>query len=431
MMLGLPDVTDEDAYYSERQARLRASEYDWERLKEVTVLIVGVGAVGGEVLKHLGHLAVGRVIVLDAGKVSRTNFSRSVVFSTLGPAAEGRSKVEVAEAAMRLWSPRVEMTPLHRRVEETGLGPFLEADLVFNCVDTIAARIHVQIQAARASVPVVEGGMVPGDLARLQVSAADSMAGPCGSICRSATMQRMARDEILPAAYYAHFGCTAERVVTQELTGVPSLSMTASVVAAQMSVLGLRLTRSRAAGVEEKYGSVIDMALRASGEQLFRQEEWDRCSDCIIDKARAHGVQAQKARSLPVRHMDGTLETKTLDDVLREGAAALNVPETHALVWVDEGFTTSYRCNACNQEGTAARLGRRLREHGCARNGMLYSERANDVIYSRSLPAAVVERVKATPLAEVGFRPCSGWIVAERANDGTSSARAVRVVVGR
>src|SRR5688572_22596108 len=83
----------------DRFDRLRRIEWwDQGRLSRARVLVIGLGALGNEILKHLALLGVGHVFIVDFDTVERSNLSRSVLFRD---GDVGRTKVETAARAAR------------------------------------------------------------------------------------------------------------------------------------------------------------------------------------------------------------------------------------------------------------------------------------------------------------------------------------------
>jgi len=67
------------------------------RLKDASVLVVGVGGLGAPVSLYLAAAGVGKIGLLDFDEVDETNLQRQVIFSTPDV---GRKKVEVARAVV-------------------------------------------------------------------------------------------------------------------------------------------------------------------------------------------------------------------------------------------------------------------------------------------------------------------------------------------
>jgi molybdopterin/thiamine biosynthesis adenylyltransferase len=141
-----------------RFARLEAiAWWDRDRVAEARVLVVGAGALGNEVLKNLGLMGVGRLVVLDRDRVELSNLSRSVLFRQ---SDAGRPKAECAARALRELSPEVKVQALVGDVTaDVGLGFFRWADAVVGALDNREARVFVNAACARVGRPWVDGGI--------------------------------------------------------------------------------------------------------------------------------------------------------------------------------------------------------------------------------------------------------------------------------
>ncbi|MFQ5422024.1 MAG: ThiF family adenylyltransferase, partial [Anaerolineae bacterium] len=58
------------------------SWWQQEIVRDATVLIVGAGALGNEVLKNLALMGIGHLIIADFDTIEDSNLSRSVLFRT-------------------------------------------------------------------------------------------------------------------------------------------------------------------------------------------------------------------------------------------------------------------------------------------------------------------------------------------------------------
>lgn len=142
----------------DRYESLRQMEgWDQTALQQMTVLVAGVGALGNEVAKNLALVGVGRIILVDFDRVAISNLSRSVLFRECD---QGQPKAIVAAQALRAINPDVSVIGWQADVtREIGLGVFRRMDIIFGCVDSIAARYHLNRRCWRAGVPWVEGGI--------------------------------------------------------------------------------------------------------------------------------------------------------------------------------------------------------------------------------------------------------------------------------
>lgn len=135
------------------------SPFSQDRVGDARVMVVGCGALGNEVLKHLALLGVGHITVVDFDRVEPDNLSRSVLFS-VDDAREGRYKVDVVADRLRRLSPATEVQPICGDIAyDVGLGLIRTMDVLIGCVDNRWARYCINRHAMRAGVPWVDGGI--------------------------------------------------------------------------------------------------------------------------------------------------------------------------------------------------------------------------------------------------------------------------------
>ena len=135
----------------------RARLIDWMDMDSVLgsrCLVVGAGALGNEVVKNLALAGVGGLTLLDMDHVEISNLNRCVFFREW---EEGRPKAEVVADRSSDLSP-TEVEPVVSRVEDLPESAWSEYDLVFGCLDNIAARLHANGHAYQAGVPYIDGG---------------------------------------------------------------------------------------------------------------------------------------------------------------------------------------------------------------------------------------------------------------------------------
>ncbi len=159
----------------DRFARFRLiGWWDQERLARAKVLLIGVGALGNEVLKNLALLGVGNVFAVDLDRVEDSNLSRSVLFRVED---RGRPKVEAAAERARDIYPGIKVRPFHGNVVyDLGLGVFRWADVIVGGLDNREARVAINAAAARAGKVWIDGAIERLDgVARVF----DPATGPC------------------------------------------------------------------------------------------------------------------------------------------------------------------------------------------------------------------------------------------------------------
>jgi adenylyltransferase/sulfurtransferase len=203
----------------DRYATLRRIPWwDQERLRRARVVVAGAGALGNEVLKNLGLLGVGHVLVVDHDVVEPANLTRSVFYRR---ADAGRRKAEVAAERLRELNPDVSAVGLHADItRELGTGLIRSADLVLGCLDNRGARLAVNRACWRTARPWIDGGL-------------DVLFGmvrtfaPPDSACYECTLTDRDFEEL-----YLRYGCPGLPDGAESGAAAPTTPTTASVVAA-------------------------------------------------------------------------------------------------------------------------------------------------------------------------------------------------------
>jgi molybdopterin/thiamine biosynthesis adenylyltransferase len=142
----------------DRFARFRLiSWWDQERLNRAKVVLIGVGAIGNEILKNLALLGVGNVFVADLDRVANSNLSRSILFRASDC---GRPKVEAGAERAREIYPDMRLRPFQGNVVyDLGLGIFRWADVILGGLDNREARVAINLAAARAGKIWIDGAI--------------------------------------------------------------------------------------------------------------------------------------------------------------------------------------------------------------------------------------------------------------------------------
>ena len=139
------------------------------RLHDKTVLIAGLGGVGGYCAEAVARAGVGQMIILDHDTVSPSNLNRQLLalHSTLG-----RKKTEVMRERLLDINPDLALTVCDRFIHPSDAGDWLAAfapDMLADCIDSIACKAAL-IAAAQARGIAVISAMGAGN--RLDVSRA-------------------------------------------------------------------------------------------------------------------------------------------------------------------------------------------------------------------------------------------------------------------
>lgn len=145
-------------FEEDRYSRLRLIPWwDQERLKNATVMVVGAGAIGNELIKNLALLGIGRILIFDMDSIENTNLTRSVLYRAKDV---GRYKAEVAaERAMEI-NPDVKAKAfIANIIDDVGLGVFRRMNVVLGGLDNREARLSINQSCYKVDKPWIDGAI--------------------------------------------------------------------------------------------------------------------------------------------------------------------------------------------------------------------------------------------------------------------------------
>lgn len=145
-------------FEEDRYSRLRLIPWwDQERLKNATIMVVGAGAIGNELIKNLALLGIGKILIFDMDDIENTNLTRSVLYRRKDV---GRYKAEVAaERAMEI-NPDVKAKAyVSNIIDDVGLGVFRRMNVVLGGLDNREARLSINQSCYKVNVPWIDGAI--------------------------------------------------------------------------------------------------------------------------------------------------------------------------------------------------------------------------------------------------------------------------------
>ena len=133
------------------------SWWQQEVVRNATILVVGAGALGNEVLKNLALMGIGNIIIADFDTTEDSNLSRSVLFRS---SDRGRRKVDAAAERVKELNPDVNVKTWHGNINfEMGLGVFRHVDAIIGCLDNREARLSINRFSWQINRPWVDGAI--------------------------------------------------------------------------------------------------------------------------------------------------------------------------------------------------------------------------------------------------------------------------------
>lgn len=129
---------------------------DRAALSQLNLVVVGAGALGNEVVKTLGLLGAGSVLIVDPDIVEKSNLSRSAFFRARDC---GRPKALALIEALAQAFPETRWQSRQCEIADLGLGELAHCHLLMSCVDSDIARVEIAWAGLAMNLPVVDAGL--------------------------------------------------------------------------------------------------------------------------------------------------------------------------------------------------------------------------------------------------------------------------------
>ncbi|PQE30976.1 ubiquitin-activating enzyme E1 protein [Rutstroemia sp. NJR-2017a WRK4] len=126
-------------------------------VKEARILMVGAGGIGCELLKNLVLAGFGEIHIVDLDTIDLSNLNRQFLFRH---EHIKKSKALVAKEAAHRFNPKVKLEAHHANIKDAQFNVdwFKEFTMVFNALDNLEARRHVNKMCLAADIPLIESG---------------------------------------------------------------------------------------------------------------------------------------------------------------------------------------------------------------------------------------------------------------------------------
>ena len=130
-----------------------------EVVQNASVLVVGAGAIGNEVLKNLALMGVGTIYVIDLDTIEYSNLSRSILFRE-SDAKKGLYKAEVVVKRLQEINSTITCIPIVGNIGyDVGLGIIKKVDVVIGCLDNRLARLLTNRLCFKVGTPWIDAGI--------------------------------------------------------------------------------------------------------------------------------------------------------------------------------------------------------------------------------------------------------------------------------
>ncbi|ANY18539.1 Molybdopterin-synthase adenylyltransferase [Tsuneonella dongtanensis] len=126
-------------------------------LSEAHVAIVGLGGIGSPALQYLAGAGVGKLTLIDDGKVETSNLQRQTIYSERDV---GHGKAVAARRWLANFDHKLEVALDDRRIAPDNAAPAIAgADLVLDGTDNFATRLAVADACVASGIPLLSAAV--------------------------------------------------------------------------------------------------------------------------------------------------------------------------------------------------------------------------------------------------------------------------------
>ncbi|MCU6735385.1 HesA/MoeB/ThiF family protein [Diplocloster agilis] len=301
-------------FEEDKYSRLRLIPWwEQERLSNATIMVVGAGAIGNELIKNLALLGIGRIMIIDMDKIENTNLTRSVLYRAKDV---GRFKAVVAaERAVEI-NPDIKAKAFTGNIiDDIGLGVFRRMDVVLGGLDNREARLSINQSCYKVNKPWIDGAIeVLNGFARVFVPPE----GPCYECTMTETDWKLINKRKSCALL------THEQMIQGKIPTTP----TSSAIIAGVQVQEMLKLLHRDRGLPTLAGQCYVFNGLTHDSYVV---QYQRKPDCMSHDT----YEAIEEKPWSVRSM-------TLDELVREVKAEMGI---EAVVDLDRDIVTSAVCS--------------------------------------------------------------------------------------
>ena len=149
---------DKASILTQLRQREEALKAEKDKLNsDFSILLVGAGGIGCEVLKNLVLSGFRNIHIFDLDTIEVSNLNRQFLFQRQHV---GMPKCVVAKESALKFNPNCEITTYHESIisDKYNVNFFKQFTLVLNALDNRAARNHVNRLCLAADIPLIESG---------------------------------------------------------------------------------------------------------------------------------------------------------------------------------------------------------------------------------------------------------------------------------
>lgn len=147
------------------------------KLKQATVLIIGLGGLGCPAALYLAAAGIGKLVLVDGDTVETSNLQRQIMYKANHV---GAAKSASAEKSLFGLNSLVEVEALNQPVNASNIDALVaKADVVLDCTDNFATRHLINQTCFKLSTTLISGAAIRGEGQLMVFDFAHHKTSPC------------------------------------------------------------------------------------------------------------------------------------------------------------------------------------------------------------------------------------------------------------
>jgi molybdopterin/thiamine biosynthesis adenylyltransferase len=134
------------------------------KLRKSKCVVVGVGALGNDLVRNLVLMGIGSITLIDFDKVEKSNLNRTMYSDS----DIGKNKAKAVADIINKHYPYSKIKAITKRVEQCAQNVFEDADVIISGLDSMIVRVWLADFAIKNNLPLIDGGL-KGLSSRVQV----------------------------------------------------------------------------------------------------------------------------------------------------------------------------------------------------------------------------------------------------------------------
>lgn len=125
------------------------------KIEKSSVMVIGLGGVGGYTVEALARCGTGKLILVDFDTVSESNINRQIIADTT---TVGRKKTDVFYERIKNINPECEVVLCDVFVSKDNAGKLIEEhspDFVVDAIDNVSAKIAIAEYTYNNGIPAI------------------------------------------------------------------------------------------------------------------------------------------------------------------------------------------------------------------------------------------------------------------------------------